>query len=172
MGCSTYSRSVSHFCSVSCPGENGIADGVSRMVRCPDFLRGKASCSVPSGTVFFFYSSRFVQCSSWARRVPMIACTNGPPARCMRTISSRARRTARRKPIREKASSRNWRSPREKHFASFISYGPASWITPSVRGQTSSPMGFVPQLFPNTHRRLFRSSRTFLLLQEHARGLL
>lgn len=144
------------------------------MVRCPDFLRGKASCFAPSGRVFFFSSSRFARCSSWARRALMIACANAPPARYMRTISclARRRRTARRKPIREKASSRNWRSPREKHFASFISHGPVSWITPPVRGLTLPLIGSVPRLFPNTHRRLFGSSPTSLFLWEHARGLL
>jgi len=124
------------------------------------------------GQSFFFFSSRFARCSSWARRALMIACANGPPARYMRTINYQARRTARRKPTREKASSRNWRSPREKHFASFISHGPVSWITPPVRGLTLPLIGSVPRLFRNTHRRLFGSSQASLLLQEHARGLL
>jgi|KBSMisStandDraft_5_1062788.scaffolds.fasta_scaffold11682_1 hypothetical protein len=172
MGWLKYPRSVSHFCSVPAPGEERIADGVSLMVRCLDFLRGKAACFAPLGRVFFFFSSRFARCSSWARRALMIACANGPPARYMRTINYQARRTARRKPTREKASSRNWRSPREKHFASFISHGPVSWITPPVRGLTLPLIGSVPRLFRNTHRRLFGSSQASLLLQEHARGLL
>ena len=53
MGWLKYPRSVSHFCSVPAPGEERIADGVSLMVRCPDFLRGKAACFAPLGSVFF-----------------------------------------------------------------------------------------------------------------------
>jgi hypothetical protein len=156
----------------ACPGEERIADGVSLMVRWLDFLRGKAACFAPLGRVFFFFSSRFARCTSWARRALMIACANGPPARYMRTINCQARRTARRKPIQEKASSKNWRWLREKHFGSFISRGPVFWITLPVRGQTSPRIGSGPRLFRNTHRRLFGSSPTSLLLQEHARGLL
>lgn len=172
MGWLKYPRSVSHFCSVPAPGEERIADGVSLMVRCPDFLRGKAACFAPLGRVFFFFSSRFARCSSWARRAPMIACANGPPARYMRTINCQARQTARRKLIQEKASSKNWPWLREKDFGSFISRGPVFWIPLPVRGQTSPRIGSGPRLFGNTHRRLFGSSQTSLLRQEHARGLL
>jgi hypothetical protein len=172
MGWLKYPRSVSHFCSVPAPGEEPIADGVSLMVRCLDFLRGKAACFAPLGRVFFFFSSWFARCSSWARRALMIACANGPPARYICTINCQARQTARRKPIQEKASSRNWRLLREKDFGSFISRGPVFWITPPVRGRTLPRIGSGPRLFRNIHRRLFGSSSTSPLLEKHARGLL
>ena len=125
-----------------------IANRVLSMVRLGDFLKGKASWSVPSGIVYFScYCSPYGRCSSWVRPVPMIA-NACRPVRFKRTIRFRARQTAKPKAIRVKANLKNWRSPRGKLFESLNLHGPVSWMTPPVRGQTSRPIGSVP-LFPD-----------------------
>ena len=150
----------------------GIADRVLLMVRCRDFRGGKASWFVYSGIGCFFFCSRSAQCSSWARRIRMIAFANGPPARFKRTISSPAQPTAKRNPIRAKANSRNWRSPRESHFASSTSRVPVSCTAPPVRGRTSRPIGSARRLSPDAPQRFLLTLPISPFLREHERGLL
>ena len=156
VGCIKYSCSVSDFGNGLVPNTNGIAEGLLVMVRCADFFRSKALWPVPSGVDWLSSSSHCARCNSSGRRGRMISRTQGPPVPFMRMISYQAHLTVNQKPIRE-ANSKNWRLPREKHFASFISHGPVSWIAPPVRGQTSSQIGFAPRLFPNSHQRIIRT---------------
>lgn len=94
------------------------------------------------------YSARF---SSSERRVRMIACANGPPARFMRRNKFPAHLIVRRNRMATRGKV-NSNSPlrREKHSAFFNSQALAPWITPHVLATISVLTGFVLRPFPNT----------------------
>ena len=126
-----------------------IADRVLRMLRWRESRGCKASWSVYPGISCSSFFSPSARCSSWARRIRTIVFDNGPQTPFKRTISCPAHLTAKRNPIRAKANSRNWRSPRERPFVSSISRVPVWSTTPAVREQTSPPTGSAPRLFPD-----------------------
>jgi hypothetical protein len=155
MGWLNYSLAASGFPQRQQRTSGAIADGIPLMVRWGDFLSGKASWSVRSGT-FLFCCSWSSRCSLLARRAPTIACANGLPAPFKPTINSRARLTEKQNPIKRTVSWRNSRSPRERPFASCLPHAPVFWIAPLVRGQTSSQIGFALRFFPSALRRFNR----------------